>query len=310
VTICINPYGRHVLGTSASFLSFFVPLSLSVAKLSAMVQKLFPGTSKIAFFSLFGAFQSDFGPTVKKFSLISEVKDLPPTLHLQAENPFELAKSNPPSFASAFLHLKYFNSSLMFSPKYNVEIFGHFIRAQKKSQTDVEYVVEITEEAKTYTQKVGDRVFCVIEQHSAKWTLYSKTTSKIKELLNAIESAPRHKPRLIEIAPKKQPRKTSFSNAILEESVSSASINRLCSLFPSDIPNLESLTDSTDPHALFKKVEMHLQRSIWDSVTTELLLCLLHEQKGVPVKHLSKDVKEFSAHLKRVLEKLKDTLDV
>ncbi|KAI5188968.1 hypothetical protein NEMIN01_0232 [Nematocida minor] len=308
-SIDLNSYARDTLRTQQNKITLYTPSNLPVLSVISTLKKYFPSFHFFHYFSLYYRIKTPHGRSLKQAKPNETVCTMPSVLYLQPVNPFELARMQSPSFTGEFYQLKTLNSSTVFSKKYTVSIYGHFLFAVKKgSSSPLGQSLEVTADLIAYKQTVGNRSLAVIEQGGTRWSLYSRNSEAVESLLYYIEQTPKYQPREIGAETAKSwERKCHNVQNIISHNISSSSLPRAAVLFPQDVPMVrEELNEIKSPGFLIRKLEAHIQRSIWDNVNIEFIVYLLHLQGFSLTAEIHQEIRDFSAHRKRILSKLKE----
>ncbi|KAH9386290.1 uncharacterized protein NEMAJ01_1186 [Nematocida major] len=306
--VYVNAFARSILNTCGSRIPLHVPKDLPAAQALGALQLYFPAFQHFSCFSLYTREASSDRGTLRQVGAQEAVCSLGGAVYLQPTCPFETARKQPPLFVGEFYQLKTFNSSTMFAKKYVVSIYAHFLFAHKKGETSEHgQTLEMTHDLISYKQEVGSKCFAVIEQNGTRWSLHSKDSEAVSALLFHIKEAPRHFPREVEAETAKSwEKKCANVQSIISHNLTSSSLPQAAVLFPQDIPKVsEELGKTKPPGVLMEKLELHVQRSIWDNVNIEFIIYLLDLQ-GVPLTaEIYQEIREFSVHRKRILGKIK-----
>lgn len=309
-TVYLNEYARNMLRTSQNKLTIHSPNALSVLAALNIIKQYFPSFHHMPYFSLYYCSRKSPGMHLKQAKLNKPVEFLPSAVYLQPTNPFEFSRTLVPSFTGEFYQLKTLNSSTFFSKKYIVSIYSHFLFAIKKGSTSpLGQSLEITLDLISYKQIIGDRTLAIIEQGGTRWSLFSKNIDDIDRLLHFIGNTPKHHPRDIypDVAKNWENRCINVQE-IISHNITSSSLPRADVLFPQEIPMVkEGLQGKEkDVAALIRKLESHIQRSIWDNVNIEFIVYLLQLKGFSLTDDIHQEIRNFSTHRKNILNKLKE----
>lgn len=310
LTVYLNEYAQSVLKTDQNKLSIYSPNTLPVLSVLNIIKQYFPAFRHMAYFSLYHCSKKHSNRNLEQAKLNIPVGSIPAAVYLQPTNLFEFSRTQNPSFTGEFYQLKALNSSTFFSKKYIVSIYSHFIFAIKKGSTSpLGQSLEITLDLVSYKQTVGNRTLAIIEQGGTRWSLFSKNSEEIDHLLYCIANTPKCHPREIYLeSAKSWENKCQDVQRIISHNITSSSLPRADVLFPREIPMTKaSLMDKEkDPISLIRKLESHIQRSIWDNVNIEFIVYLL-QQKGISLtSEIHQEIRNFSSHRKSILNKLKE----
>lgn len=308
-SVYLNAFAKHILKAEESKITLYIPNTLSASLLLRTLQKYFPVFKHFECFSLYYREKAEDRTFLKQIPANENVANIGLAAYLQPINPFELSRRLPPVFTAEFYQLSALNSSTLFSKKYVVSIYGHFLFAYKKGASDtVGQSIEMSSDVVAYKQEVGSKTLAIIEQSGTRWSLYSKNIERIDTLLYHIRQTPKYFPREIELETAKSWKsKCSTVQNMISHNISSSSLPQASVLFPQDFPKIsDELDQRKTPEFLIKKLKSHIQRSIWDNVNIEFIVYLLDLQ-GLPLAtEIYQEIREFSAHRKRILGKLKE----
>ncbi|KAI5165917.1 hypothetical protein NEIRO02_0802 [Nematocida sp. AWRm79] len=312
--IYINAYARMFLKTEKNKVVFPVSSELPVSHVLSSLENYFPIFPYFDGFALYRHLKLENSTSLQKVEMHKKAAEVGPVMHLQPSNPFGMSRQFPSAFSNEFYQLKNLNSTTVFAKKYIVSIYGHFLFACKKgTDGSLGYTLEITEDLIAYPQIVGSKVFAIIEQNGTKWSLFNKDADAVRTLLYYIERAPRYLPRETEaIAETAESWEKKCDNVrdIVTYNISSSSLPTASVLFPRSIPKLkDEINKEQSAEFLIRKLESHVQRSIWDNVNIEFLVYLLSMQGISLASEIHEEIREYSLHRKRILRKIKEIED-
>lgn len=277
VDVFFNAATRAALEIPHRQVRLFLHEATPVCAIEETLERYFPGSRFAGEFSIFVASEAGGGPLAVKRPPLGARGPFGAynSLQYQFTEPLFCGLRTCAHFAEKFIKLDAVNSAPIFARRYTISVQGAFIFARAAGRSAVERCIAASQHTGAYRIVKGRRTFVAIEDKSCtdRWVLFTRNEGKAARLLDAVRVAVRN------AAAPDRIRDVEYGDAkAARPSVGNYAPRAEAEMDPHAVYRTKSLDEARE--VLFERLKTRLQQSIWDSISLEFLVYVLHIVQG------------------------------